>query len=48
MKRVALYGAVFVLIHLAGKFLHGRAHMELQIGLRKEVRSYVDPKLGGV
>jgi len=33
MKRVALYGTVFVLIHLIINLLHGRAHTELQIGL---------------
>jgi Na+/proline symporter len=33
MKRVALYGTVFVLIHLVINLLHGRAHTELQIGL---------------
>ena len=33
MKRVALYGTVFVLIHLVVNLLHGRAHTELQIGL---------------
>jgi len=33
MKRVALYGTVFVLMHLVVNLLHGRAHTELQIGL---------------
>ena len=33
MKRVALYGTVFVLIHLVINLLHGRAHTELRIGL---------------
>jgi hypothetical protein len=33
MKRVALYGTVFVLIHLVINLLHGRAHTELHIGL---------------
>ena len=33
MKRVALYGTAFVLIHLAVNLLHGRAHTELHIGL---------------
>jgi len=33
MKRIALYGTVFVLIHLVVNLLHGRAHTELQISL---------------
>jgi amino acid permease len=33
MKRVALYGTVFVLIHLVVNLLHARAHTELQIGV---------------
>lgn len=33
MNRVALYGTVFVLIHLGINLLHGRAHTELQISL---------------
>lgn len=33
MKKIAVYGTVFVLIHLVVNFLHGRAHTELQIGL---------------
>ena len=33
MKKVALYGTVFVLTHLGVNLLHGRAHTELQVGL---------------
>ena len=33
MKRVAIYGTVFVLIHLVINLLHGRSHAELQIDL---------------
>lgn len=33
MKRVALYGTAFVLIHLVINLLHSRAHTELHIGV---------------
>ena len=33
MKRIALYGTVFVLIHFVVNLLHARAHTELQIGV---------------
>ena len=32
MKKAAVYGTVFVLIHLVFNLLHARAHTELQIG----------------
>lgn len=33
MKKIALYGTVFVLVHLVVNLLHARAHTELQIGV---------------
>jgi hypothetical protein len=33
MKKIALYGTVFVLVHFVVNLLHARAHIELQVGL---------------